>query len=139
MSNSHEVLMHLRAEQNSMTALLSDLVLMETPSTDRASQAQILDRLKREFEEIDYRVILIPGRHSGGHVYAAAKYRARRQPAQLMLGHCDTVWPLGTLETMPVIHEDNVLRGPGVYDMKAGLVEMLYAGSRLAASVKEVF
>ncbi|MDH3446893.1 MAG: M20 family metallopeptidase [Gammaproteobacteria bacterium] len=127
MSDSSEVLMHLRAEQNSMTALLSDLVLMETPSTDRASQAQILDRLKREFEEIDYRVILVPGRQSGGHVYAAAKYRARGQPAQLMLGHCDTVWPIGTLQSMPLVLEEGRLRGPGVYDMKAGLVEIIYA------------
>ncbi|MDH3387083.1 MAG: M20 family metallopeptidase [Gammaproteobacteria bacterium] len=127
MSDNSEVLKHLRAEQESMTSLLSDLVLMETPSTDPASQAQILDRLKREFEEIDYRVNLIPGRNSGGHVYAAAKYRARRQPAQLMLGHCDTVWPIGTLQSMPLVLEAGMLRGPGVYDMKAGLVEIIYA------------
>ena len=110
-----------------MTALLKDLVLMETPSTDAAAQAQILHRLKAEFEEIDYRVNLIPGRNSGGHIYAAAKYRGKRQPAQLMLGHCDTVWPIGTLEEMPLELEAEILRGPGVYDMKAGLVEIIYA------------
>ena len=110
-----------------MTGLLRDLVLMETPSTDPASQAQIRSRLKAEFEQIDYRVNLIPGRSSGGHLYASPKYRSRLQPAQLMLGHCDTVWPIGTLQTMPLVCEDDRLCGPGVYDMKAGLVEMIYA------------
>ncbi len=127
MEDKHAILAQLRAQQGSMTTLLKDLVLMETPSTDAASQVQILQRLKTEFEEIDYRVNLVPGRNSGGHIYASAKYRGRQQPAQLMLGHCDTVWPIGTLQEMPLVHEADTLRGPGVYDMKAGLVEMIYA------------
>jgi glutamate carboxypeptidase len=53
--------------------------------------------------------------------------RVRQQSAQLLLGHCDTVWPLGTLQEMPLQMEEGVMRGPGVYDMKAGLVQMLYA------------
>jgi glutamate carboxypeptidase len=127
MEDKKEVLSHLLAQQDSMMSLLKDLVLMETPSTDAAAQAPILQRLKLEFEEIDYRVNLLPGRNSGGHVYASAKYRDKQQPAQLMLGHCDTVWPIGTLQEMPLVLEANTLRGPGVYDMKAGLVEMIYA------------
>lgn len=127
MEDKRQVLAHLRAQQDSMTALLSDLVMMETPSTDAASQAQILHRLKAEFEAIDYRVNLIPGRLSGGHVYASAKYCGRSQPTQLMLGHCDTVWPIGTLQGMPLVREKNSLHGPGVYDMKAGLVAMIFA------------
>jgi len=127
MEDKRQVLAQLRAQQDSMTALLSDLVMMETPSTDAASQAQILHRLKAEFEAIDYRVKLIPGRVSGGHVYASAKYRGYNQPAQLMLGHCDTVWPIGTLQEMPLVREKDSLHGPGVYDMKAGLVAMIFA------------
>lgn len=60
MGEKQEVLAHLRTQQDSMTALLKDLVLMETPSTEPAAQAQIRERLKAEFEEIDYRVNLIP-------------------------------------------------------------------------------
>ncbi len=127
MSDNQAVLKYLCDQQASMTGLLKDLVLMETPSTDRDSQLQIRQRLKAEFEEIDYRVNLVPGRNSGGHVYASPKNRRRQQPAQLMIGHCDTVWPIGTLETMPLELEADKLRGPGVYDMKAGLVEMVYA------------
>ena len=127
MHNHRQIMAHLRTQQDSMMSLLKDLVLMETPSTDAASQAQIRERLKAEFEAMDYRVKLIPGRSSGGHVYASAPYRNRRQPAQLMLGHCDTVWPIGTLAEMPLVVEQDRLHGPGVYDMKAGLVEMIYA------------
>ena len=127
MNDKQEVLNYLCDQQESMTGLLKDLVLMETPSTDRDSQVQIRQRLKAEFEEIDYRVNLVPGHNSGGHVYASPKGRGKQQPAQLMIGHCDTVWPIGTLQTMPLVHEADTLRGPGVYDMKAGLVEMVYA------------
>ena len=127
MSDNHAVLDYLQAQQEPMTGLLQDLVLMETPSTDRDSQEQIRQRLKNEFEEIDYRVNLLPGRSSGGHVYASPRNRGNKQPAQLMIGHCDTVWPIGTLQSMPLVFEADTLRGPGVYDMKAGLVEMVYA------------
>ena len=50
-------------------------------------------------------------------------------PAQLLLGHTDTVWPVGTLKEMPVEYdeEEDVLRGPGVFDMKGGLVQMVFA------------
>jgi glutamate carboxypeptidase len=53
-----------------------------------------------------------------------------------MLGHCDTVWKVGTLETMPVVQEGNRLRGPGVFDMKAGLAQMVFA-LRILRRLKE--
>jgi glutamate carboxypeptidase len=132
-SAGHAVLDYLRGQQESMTGLLRDLVLMETPSTEPASQAPIRERLKAEFEAVDYRVRLIPGRDSGGHLFAASRRRQPGQPAQLMLGHCDTVWPLGSLQTMPLTLEENRLRGPGIYDMKAGLVEMVFALRAIAS------
>jgi glutamate carboxypeptidase len=110
-----------------MTTLLEELVLMESPSTDPGSQAPIRARLKSEFEAINYRVKLIPGRNSGGHLYAAPETRDKERANQLMLGHCDTVWPIGTLDTMPLVLDGNMIHGPGVYDMKAGLVEMIFA------------
>jgi len=130
MTGEHQVLSYLRAQQAPMIDLLKDLVLMETPSTEADSQAAIRARLKSEFEQFGYRVLLVPGRESGGHLYAAPKNRAKDQLAQLMIGHCDTVWPIGTLQTMPlqsVQSESDTLHGPGVYDMKAGLVEIIYA------------
>jgi len=45
----------------------------------------------------------------------------------MLVGHCDTVWPVGTLDRMPVEVVDNVLRGPGSFDMKGGLAQMVFA------------
>ncbi|MFH9424027.1 M20 family metallopeptidase [Streptomyces sp. NPDC017529] len=48
-------------------------------------------------------------------------------PRILLLGHHDTVWPIGSLKTRPWSVEQGVIRGPGVFDMKAGLVQMFHA------------
>jgi glutamate carboxypeptidase len=48
-------------------------------------------------------------------------------PRVLILGHHDTVWPIGTLEKLPWSFVDGIARGPGVYDMKAGLVQAFHA------------
>jgi glutamate carboxypeptidase len=127
MNDRHPVMQYLAGQQDAMIELVRDLVLIESPSTERDSQAAILARLKSEFEQLDFRVIRMPGKTSGGHLYAAPRNRGKRQPAQLMIGHCDTVWPLGTLRTMPLQYDSGILRGPGVYDMKAGLAEIIYA------------
>lgn len=52
-------------------------------------------------------------------------------PRVLLLGHHDTVWPIGTLKTHPFSVRDGVARGPGIFDMKAGLVQMFHALSLL--------
>ncbi|MBT8146645.1 MAG: M20 family metallopeptidase [Gammaproteobacteria bacterium] len=127
MAVAQRVLDYLTSQQQPMLELLTELVAMESPSTDPESQQPVLARLKQEFEDRGYQTILVPGRNSGGQLYAAPAQSQGHKEFQLMLGHCDTVWPLGTLKTMPIIHEQNMLRGPGVYDMKAGLVEMLFA------------
>ncbi|MGW4470627.1 M20 family metallopeptidase [Nonomuraea sp. NPDC004354] len=49
------------------------------------------------------------------------------EPKVLLLGHHDTVWPIGTLATHPWSVVDGIARGPGVFDMKAGLVQMFHA------------
>ncbi|MBX7474009.1 M20 family metallopeptidase [Streptomyces sp. MAG02] len=52
-------------------------------------------------------------------------------PRVLLLGHHDTVWPIGTLATHPFSVREGVARGPGVFDMKAGLVQMFHALAQL--------
>jgi glutamate carboxypeptidase len=64
------------------------------------------------------------GRDAGS---GAGRSAGPGRPAQLLLGHCDTVWPLGMLRQMPVERRDGRLYGPGVYDMKAGLVQAVFA------------
>ena len=68
---------------------------------------------------------------SEGPLVASAP-RMGGRPAQLVLGHTDTVWPAGTLARMPVGLDGSILRGPGVFDMKAGLTNLVIAFRALA-------
>ena len=62
----------------------------------------------------------------------SSRRRAERAAAQiLMLGHSDTVWPMGTILGMPFKEEGGRLWGPGVLDMKAGLAFFIYAARAL--------
>lgn len=56
-------------------------------------------------------------------------------PRVLLLAHQDTVWPVGTLSTHPCEVKDGVLRGPGCFDMKTGVVMAMHAIAALPARV----
>lgn len=123
----HELLRHLRERRGQMVALLERLALEESPSSEPNRQSLVLDLLSAPLAGCGYSV-----RRVGNHLYARPLERGRRR-AQLLLGHCDTVWPLGTTKEMPVGSEGGIVRGPGVYDMKAGLVQMVFALEAISA------
>lgn len=125
MERAQEVLGYLREQKLALAKFLERLALVESPSTQPGSQGEVLEILSEALIEIEYAVWRLPGHWSGGHLYARPE--RRRVPAQLLLGHCDTVWPLGTLDAMPVESRDGIIKGPGVYDMKGGLVQMIFA------------
>jgi glutamate carboxypeptidase len=112
-----------------MVALARELALIESPSNRPETQGPVFDRLAAALEESGLRTRRLSGRTSGGQLWAAPPrgHRPRPAGAQLVIGHVDTVWPVGTLETMPVELRDGRLYGPGVYDMKAGLVQGVWA------------
>jgi len=130
---AQDILLYLREQFPEMLKLLRQLVLAESPSTVPEAQRPVLALLTEALGRLDYTVHQLPGRQTGGHLYARPSQRIRHGPLQLLLGHCDTVWPLGTIAEMPVDIEAGVMWGPGVYDMKAGLVQMLYALQALQA------
>jgi len=113
----------LDALRGEFVELIRQLVLHESPSTEPESQAGVRALLTEALSEIGLGVEHVPGRRTGGHLLA----QAGSAPRQLLLGHMDTVWPRGTLSKMPVEHEGEVLRGPGVFDMKAGLAMGVFA------------
>ena len=135
MSQANIILDYLIENRASMVDFLSRLVLAESPSTSPEAQALPLTILWEALGELDYEAKVVPGRESGGYLLAIPKEHApeikgsndRVQPSQLLLGHCDTVWPLGTLKQMPLVVQDNIVRGPGVFDMKGGLTQMIFS------------
>lgn len=118
---------YLDGQKEAMVDLLKRLVLAESPSHDAAAQNAVKAILSAEFEALDYAVRLIPGRELGGSILARPRQRKKHNGLQLMLGHFDTVWPAGTLETMPFRVEGNVVKGPGVFDMKGGVAQIILA------------
>jgi len=120
------LMQHLASHREAMVALLADLVAAESPSDMAETQAGPLAILTAQFEQLGYNVRHIPGEKTGGTLLATHPTAAER-PRQLLLGHCDTVWPVGTLARMPLVVDGDILRGPGSYDMKAGLVQGIFA------------
>jgi glutamate carboxypeptidase len=117
----------LREQRASMVALLQELAALESPTDDPQATARVLDRLAHELVASGLIVRRRRGRTSAGQVVAHPASRARHKPLQLLVGHCDTVWPVGTAREMPVQVVGDEIRGPGVFDMKAGLVQMIFA------------
>lgn len=115
---------------------ISQLVLEESPSTDPEAQRGIRAILTETLDDLGLDVEHIPGQASGGHLLArspeasvggAATDGPAAGGAQLLVGHMDTVWPIGTLRKMPVRVSDGRLSGPGAFDMKTGLAIGVFA------------
>jgi len=103
------------------------LVGFESPTDDPASQGPVQDVLEESLLDLGFRVRRLPGRSTGGHLFAVPSERVHGAPAQMIVGHSDTVWPVGTLPRMPIEERDGRLYGPGVLDMKGGLTMMVFA------------
>ncbi|MDJ0929159.1 MAG: M20 family metallopeptidase [Gammaproteobacteria bacterium] len=126
-ADARAVLTHLRAQRSAMLALLERLTELESPSSDAQSQEAVEDVIVEELRGIEYRVRRLPGRRTGGAIFSRPATRPRDVPLQLLVGHYDTVWPIGTLENMPFAVDQEVVRGPGVFDMKGGIVQILFS------------
>ena len=122
-----EILDHLTAREDELLDLCGELVAIESPSPDARATRRVLERLTPELEGLGYHSRMSDPGNSGGYLYARPADRHRHAPTQLLLGHVDTVWPVGTLGARPWSVDDGVARGPGVFDMKAGIVQILFA------------
>ncbi len=118
---------YMSAHRSAMVDMLERLARVESPTHDAAAVDGVLKLLQNELIDSGMVVRRVRGQHSGGMLLAKTTRRTRRRPIQLLIGHCDTVWPVGTLASMPVESDDHQIRGPGVFDMKGGLVLMIYA------------
>ena len=103
-----------QAHQRNIIAKIREFVECESPSGDTAAVRKCADLVASS---------LPPSRiRFNGHLVVEVPLPGRKKSGQvLVLGHLDTVWPIGTLKQMPFRRKDGRLWGPGVLDMKSGI------------------
>src|SRR5262245_13752209 len=131
---------HLRdfclGQRDWLLETIETLVRLESPTLDKAAVDRCGAELAARLEAIGGRVTRLPQAERGSHIRAEFGSPASRDSSPiadhpigdhsnadqvLLLGHFDTVWPVGQIERMPLLRANGRLHGPGVFDMKAGI------------------
>ena len=131
-------LAYFNERRDEMVATIRELVEIESPSDNKAAVDRVAEAVARKFSQLGGKVEVRvhPSKDVGNHVQVDFPGKSAMKPV-LLLGHYDTVYPLGTLTTMPCRVVDNMLTGPGVLDMKSGIALMLHALAALQDWHKE--
>ena len=121
------ILRHIKQHREALIALVGALVEAESPSDDSAAVGRFVDLLADTLAPLG-RIRKHPGGKFGPHLTCEVRLPGRGKNGQvLVLGHSDTVWPLGTFGSMPFRRARGRLWGPGVLDMKAGIAFFIFA------------
>jgi glutamate carboxypeptidase len=130
-----QFLQSLKRRLPGMLVLLRRLVLAESPSFEKSAADHCCRLLETEWRKRSARVERLNQKLRGDHLRITWWPHKSRPAGQLLvLGHYDTVYSTGTLAKMPFRITAGKAYGPGVFDMKAGLVQALFAFSALINS-----
>jgi len=120
-----ELLAYLNQQLPEALRFLEQMVNLESPSLDKP----LVDRFARfvgsKFEEIGGQVDYVPADRFGDHL--RVRFTGKSNERVLLLGHTDTVWPAGEVAKRPFQIDAGMAMGPGVFDMKAGILLMWMA------------
>ena len=112
--------------RDEIVATIRELVEIESPSDNKAAVNRIAEAVAEKFFRLRGVLRIHAAKNFGDHLQVSFAGRSNERPL-LLLGHYDTVYPLGTLAEMPCRVEGDKLTGPGVLDMKSGIALMLQA------------
>jgi glutamate carboxypeptidase len=120
---------YFKSRQGEMVHLLKNIVNRESPSQDKKAVDACSAFVIGEFKKTGAKITRFPQKKIGDLFLVEYPGSAKVSPEGqlLILTHCDTVWPVGKLTKMPFYISQNKVFGPGVLDMKAGLVEAIFA------------
>jgi glutamate carboxypeptidase len=124
---ANRVLKQVLGYEDLLLSLLRDLVMAESPSAEPAVHERARHVFMSALLELGYHVAETGPADGPRHVYARPENRSKNAATQLIVGHYDTVWPVGTVTNRPFEVDGNIIRGPGVFDMKGGLVQLILA------------
>ncbi|MBV9086633.1 MAG: M20 family metallopeptidase [Acidobacteriaceae bacterium] len=120
------LLARLQERKAEMVQRLREIVESESPSNNKAAVDRLGQRLGALFESAGGRIKFHRSDNFGDHLQVDFAGDSSHKPV-LLLGHFDTVWDVGTLSTMPFRVDNSRAFGPGSFDMKAGIVQGLFA------------
>ena len=127
------LLAYCESESDALVRCLRQAVEIESPSQNPAAIDRIANFFAQEFIKRGAKVQILSHPKAGSAVVAEFWEGARGRKPILLLGHLDTVWEIGTLAEMPFQVQQGRAYGPGIYDMKSGIVCGLWAVQALAA------
>ncbi|MBI4460495.1 MAG: M20 family metallopeptidase [Acidobacteria bacterium] len=111
-----------------MLTMLRQYVEAESPSTDKPAVDRFHTIIGDTVRQMGGHLRVYPSRQTGDHLRAEFRFGSAKPSGQiLLLGHMDTVWELGTIARMPFRVKRGRAYGPGIYDMKSGIVVALFA------------
>ena len=123
-----ELLRILKPQLPDMLRTLRRFVTSESPSLEKAAADRCCTVVAKEWQKNSAHVERVPQKHRGDHLRVTFASDNSRAPGQLLvLGHYDTVYSTGTLKEMPFRISGGEAYGPGIFDMKAGIVQALFA------------
>src|SRR5258708_36475204 len=111
--------------RDEIVSTIRELVEIESPSDNQAAVDEVAEAVAHKFSRLGGEVRFHRAKDFGSHLQV--NFGGKSAKPVLLLGHYDTVYPLGTLATMPCRAVNNRLTGPGVLDMKSGIALMLHA------------
>jgi len=132
LTSAKEKLRYCEERKGQIVQMIRELVEIESPSDNKQAVDKVSALLAAKFENLGGRVKFHKVMKFGDHLQVDFDGPRGHKPV-LLLGHYDTVYPLGTLANMPWNNANGRLYGPGVYDMKAGIVLTLLALESLGA------
>jgi len=121
-----EQLRYFRKRQSEIVETIRQLVEIESPSDVKQTVDRLGTVLASRFSELGGRVRFHPCEKFGKHLQIDFRPRNFHGKPVLLLGHMDTVYPIGTLSKMPSRVAKGRVWGPGVLDMKAGIALALH-------------
>ncbi len=127
MQSAEQILDYVQAQKGRLVGFLKVLVEAESPSAEPDVHHRTRHALQTALERLDFSVRTAGISGGPRHLFARPMRRAKGRALQLLIGHYDTVWPVGTVSRRPFSVDGNVVRGPGVFDMKGGLAQMVFA------------
>jgi glutamate carboxypeptidase len=111
-----------------MLATVRKFVLAESPSIEKSAADRCCKLIGAEWQKLGTHVVPIAQKHRGDHLRVTWWPQKSRAAGQLLiLGHYDTVYSTGTIAKMPFRRSGAKAYGPGIFDMKAGIVQALFA------------